>query len=316
MWERKSTAWLAGSVLFAVFLWGGNNTGVKFLVGCWPPVFVGATRFLAAGLLLLLVLRYSSWLGAWQPVAREVRTRLWLRGGLSLAVYIVTFNWALRFTSASHVTLLLAAAPLWAMLWEAPATGRRQLLRRGIAVALTVLGVAVLFWPALRGSRASWPGEALGVLASLLWANYGHQCRALGASLNGAEVTAHTMWRAGVWLAPVAAIEVLGGALPVRADLVLVQAYCVAAGGVVAFALWANALRHWETSRVLLFNNLIPVSTMAWASLCLGEPLTPTFGLALVLISAGVMLGQAPPGHQPATAPAASASVPGQPRTP
>lgn len=298
-----------------MFLWGGNNTGVKFLVGSWPPVFVGATRFLAAGLLLLLVLRCTSWLGDWQPVPRQVRVRLWLRGGLSLAVYIVTFNWAVRFTSVSHVTLLLAASPLWALLWEAPATRRRELVRKCLAIVLTLLGVAVLFWPALRSSTASWPGEALGLLGSLLWANYGQQCRALGDSLNGAEITAHTMWRAAIWLAPVAAFEVAGSDLPWRTNLVLVQAYCVVAGGVVAFALWANALRHWETSRVLLFNNLIPVSTMAWAWLCLGESLTPTFGLALVLISAGVMLGQTPPRPLTAAAPATSPRAPGQTRT-
>jgi drug/metabolite transporter (DMT)-like permease len=42
----------------------------------------------------------------------------------------------------------------------------------------------------------------------------------------------------------------------------------------------------------LLFNNLIPVSTMIWAYFCLGEPVTPTFLLALLLIGIGVVLGQ------------------------
>ena len=77
-----------------------------------------------------------------------------------------------------------------------------------------------------------------------------------------------------------------------RTDLVLIQSFCVLASGVVAFALWNNALRHWKTSQVYLFNNLIPLSTMSWAHICLGEPVTSTFWTAMILIVAGVLIGQ------------------------
>jgi drug/metabolite transporter (DMT)-like permease len=41
-----------------------------------------------------------------------------LRGGLNLVVYIVAFNWALRLTAASHVSLYIGASPVWTLLWE------------------------------------------------------------------------------------------------------------------------------------------------------------------------------------------------------
>ena len=72
-----------------------------------------------------------------------------------------------------------------------------------------------------------------------------------------------------------------------------VQSYCVLAGGVVAFALWNNALRHWKTSEVYLFNNLIPLSTMLWAHFTLGEPVTRNFWLAMAFIVGGVLIAQA-----------------------
>ena len=278
----------------AVFLWGGNNTGVRYLVREWPPVFTGSTRFLLAGLLLLAVLRWTRWLGNWQPVPRELDRALWWRGGFSLAAYIVIFNEALRHTSASHVALLLAASPIWALLWEGRPACLRQGLRRYGAALLGLGGVAVLVAPSLADTHWSWKGELLGLLASVLWAHFGRQCRWLGQSLNGAEVTAHSMWRAAVWLAPWAAMELLKQPVPWRGDLLAVQAYCVLAGGVVAFGLWTHALRHWEASRVLLFNNLIPVTTMAWAAWWLHEPVTVTFVAALLLIGAGVWLGQGP----------------------
>lgn len=290
---KPSNAWLAATLLFAVFLWGGNNSGTKFIVATWPPLWTGASRFLCAGLLLLAILRFTNWLGTRHAPAPEIKWRLWWRGGLSLAAYIVCFNWSLRFTSASHVALYLGASPVWALLWEQrPARNWISLQRYGAAL-LALTGVSVLFWPALRTASASWPGEALGLGASVLWTNYGRQCRGFGVSLSGAETSAHTMWRAGVLLMPLALTELWqAGGLSWRADVAGVQAYCVVCGGVVAFAIWNNALRHWPASQVLLFNNLIPLSTMSWARVWLGEPVTHTFWLAMILIVAGVILGQ------------------------
>ena len=75
--------------------------------------------------------------------------------------------------------------------------------------------------------------------------------RVLGRNLLRARKSAHyTMWRAGVLLMPLAAFEIAKNGLLWRADLVFVQSYCLIAGGVVAYVLWNNGLRHWPTSKV------------------------------------------------------------------
>jgi drug/metabolite transporter (DMT)-like permease len=97
-------------------------------------------------------------------------------------------------------------------------------------------------------------------------------------------------------------VEIAGQQLPVTPQMLGVQLYCIVAGGVLAFGFWNNALTHWPTSRVLLFNNLIPLSTMTWAHFCLGEAVTRTFWMAMVLIVAGVVLGQTGLRQNPAAA--------------
>jgi drug/metabolite transporter (DMT)-like permease len=287
---RKNNVLLALGLVFAVFLWGGNNTGTKFVVNVWPPIWTGGSRFLCAGLLLLALLHWTPLFDVARALTPELRRRLWWRGGLSLAAYIVTFNSALRYTNASHVALYLGASPVWALIWEGQIT--RSLRRLGAAV-LALSGVVVLFWPSLGRNQGTWLGEVLGLAASVLWTNYGRECRILGRNLSGVETTAHTMWRAGLLLLPLAGVELWQrGGLLWRWDLVLVQIYCILAGGVVAFALWNQALRHWPTSQVLLFNNLIPISTMTWAHFWLGEKFTPTFWFAMALIIAGVVMSQ------------------------
>jgi drug/metabolite transporter (DMT)-like permease len=290
---KPSNGAIAAGLMLAVFLWGANNAAVKYLIRFWPPIAVGSTRFLAAGLVMLALLRWTSIFGGQSALSVGLKRRLWYQGGLSLAAYIVAFNWALKLIALSHVALYLGAAPVWALLWEgAPARNWRS-AQRYVAAALALSGVLVLFLPALGQGGGRWPGEIVGLSCSVLWTNFGVQCRSLGQELSGAEISAHTFWRAGVLLAPLALAEVSTASLPWRMDLVWAQIFCVVGGGVVAFALWNGALRHWKTSQVYLFNNLIPLSNMAWAHVCLGEPVTRTFWLAMALIAGGVSLGQA-----------------------
>jgi drug/metabolite transporter (DMT)-like permease len=293
VFQKRSDAILAASLVFAVFLWGATNTGTKYIVATWPPLWTGGTRFLCAGLLLLALLKHTRWFGTPHPLTPEIRRQLWWRGGVSLAVYIIAFNWALRLTSASHVALYLGASPVWALLWEGKPARNRLTLQRYAAAVLALAGVMVLFWPALKTSGSNRIGEMLGMVCSVLWTHYGRQCRILGGSLSGVEVSAHTMWQAGALLLPLGLIEVARAGLTIRAELLWIQLYCMIGGGVAAFGLWNNALRHWPTSQVLLFNNLIPVSTMTWAHFCLREPVSATFWPAMALIVAGVALGQA-----------------------
>lgn len=293
MSEKKNNTAIAGGLLLVVFLWGGNNAGTKWLVASWPPIWTGGVRFLFAGVILFAVLRFTNWLGEFQPLAPGMRKQLWLRGGLGLAAYIVAFCWALKLTAASHVALYLGASPIWALLAEERPRRNLASLRRYAAALLAVTGVIVLFWPALHTEKSSLPGELLGLVSSLLWANYSWQARFLSRQIPGVEVAAHSMWMSGVWLLPFGLVEIIAAhGFVMDAPHLGVQALCILFGGVVPYALWNSALRHWRTSEVMLFNNFIPLSTTAWAYFTLGEPITSTFCAAMILIVVGVLLGQ------------------------
>jgi drug/metabolite transporter (DMT)-like permease len=290
--EKTNNTAIGLSLLMVVAFWGGNNAGTKWLLGSWPPVFTGCLRFVFAGTILLAVLRFTSWLGEFEKLSPELRKQLWLRGGLSLAAYTITFNWALRLTSASHVALYLGASPVWALLAEERPRRTWVSVRRYAAALIAVTGVLVLFWPALKTGKTNLLGELCALLASFLWAWYSRQSRWLSAQVNGLAVAAQSMWMSGVLLIPIGLWEVASHGLAVTPKRVGVMAFCIIFGGVIPYAFWNNALRHWPASRVLLFNNLIPVTTCIWVHFTLGETITPTLYLAMALIILGVVLEQ------------------------
>jgi len=284
---------LAGSLLLAVILFGANNVSVKYLVRDWPPVTIGAVRFGAAGLILMTLVRWTPLFGPAHALTPVLKRRLWWGSGLVLAIYVVVFNGALKLTEVSHVAVYLGTAPIWALLWEGQPEKNWKTVQRYGAAALAFCGVLILFLPILRHGSSRIIGEILGLGSSVLWTAFGRQCRTLGQDLSSGEISAQTFWRTGVLLTPISLAEVLPRGIPWRADLAWIELFYIVGGGVAAFALWNNALRHWKTSQVYLFNNLVPVSTMTFAHFCLGEPLTRTFWMAMLLIGAGVLLGQA-----------------------
>ncbi len=292
MKNKPANSTIVASLFLSVILWGANNAGTKFIVKFWPPIFIGCTRFLGAGLILLALFRWTKIFGERNPVSKELNKQLWLRGGMALAIYIIALNWALVLAPISHVAVYLGAAPVWALLWEGIPERSWKSFQRYFAAGLALLGVFILFLPELRKGSTQLLGEILALSSSVLWTNYGRQCRALGQHLSGAEVSAHTFLRAAILILPLSFFELLTRPLVWRNDVALIQLFCIIGSGVVAFALWNNALRHWKTSQVYLFNNLIPLSTMSWAHFTLGEPVTPTFWLAMILIVAGVLIGQ------------------------
>jgi drug/metabolite transporter (DMT)-like permease len=290
--RSNNNAAIAAGLLLVVFLWGGNNAGTKWLVATWPPIWTGSTRFLIAGGILLGVLRFTRLLGEFKPIERALWPQLWLRGGLGLAAYIVPFCWALHLTSAAHVALYVGASPIWALLAEERPRRNLTSLRNYSAALLALAGVVVLFWPALQSGKSDLVGEFMGLTASIMWANYNWQSRWLAQKIPGVEVAAHSMWMSGVWLLPLGLIEVARRGLVVDAPHLGVQALCIFFGGVIPYALWNSALRHWRTSQVMLFNNFIPLSTAAWVYFTFGGAITPTFCAAMILIVIGVLIGQ------------------------
>lgn len=293
MLAKKSNSAIAATLTLAVLLWGGSNVGTKFTVASWPPICLGASRIFLAGMLLLAVLRWTSWLGKLSPLSPSVNRQLWLRGGLTLGVYILIFNFAMKLVPASHVALYLGMSPIWALVWEERPVLSWHSMRRYLAAVLAVSGVVVLSWPSLQAGGAQFYGELLASITGPLWTFYSRQCRTLGSSLSGAEVSAHTMWRAGLIMMPFAVVEfTLRHDLVWRWDLAWAQIYCIIGGGVMPYALWNNGLRYWPTSKVFLFNNLVPIATMTWSYLFLHEPVTRTFWFAMMMILIGLLVGQ------------------------
>jgi drug/metabolite transporter (DMT)-like permease len=111
VFTSRSNSAIATGLFCCILIWGANNTGMKYLVREWPPVWIACSRMWCVGAVFYVLLRQTDWFGPRHPLRPELRRSLWHRSSPSLAVYVVAFTVALKFTSATGAVICWLWAP-------------------------------------------------------------------------------------------------------------------------------------------------------------------------------------------------------------
>src|SRR2546423_2840778 len=277
----------AGAAILYVFLWATAFVPSRVLARDAPPLWILTIRFAIAGGILLA-------LGAAMrfPIPRDLRTwiRLFALGLGANALYLGLTYLALRHLSAGMGSIIASTNPLILALL-APWLLREPLTFRKVAGLILGFGGVVLAMHARTGTQTARSQDVLlaatGVLAfvfsNILYKRMAERPHPL--VLNGAQLLC-----AGIALVlPALALE--GPPHFVWTPPVLWSlAYLIVVISVGASMLWFWILQHGEASRVSAYFFLTPAFGLLLAAALLGEQLTPTDGVALLVIATGLWL--------------------------
>ena len=199
----------------------------------------------------------------------------------------------LAHTTAARMVVFLYLAPCLTALGLALfVPGERLAPLQWGGVALAFLGIVAAFGDGLGGSeRSTWKGDLLGVAAAAGWAATTVLIRASSLARVRAEKT--LAWQLGV-SAPLMFVASLALGEPGIVQLTPVAVASLAYQAlVVAFAsylTWFWLLTRYFASRLAVFSFAAPLFGVAAGHLVLGDPLTPAFLLAAVLVGGGIVL--------------------------
>lgn len=209
--------------------------------------------------------------------------------GLGFTFEFVFVAWGLNFTLASHMSVFLYTAPVFAALGlHLLVPGERMTHRQWWGIALAFTGTMFAIMPNTSMDDASniLLGDALGLLAGLSWAATTLVLRRTSLSEAPAEQTLiYQLGTAALLLLPVAyvfgdltSIQFTPGVI---ASLTF-QTLVISFG---ALLLWFALLRRYRASQIGVFSFLSPVFGVLFGILLLDEPLT-----ANLVIGGGVLL--------------------------
>jgi drug/metabolite transporter (DMT)-like permease len=262
-----------------------------------------ATRFVVAGSdgLTVATLRYlvaAACLLPLVPIFARIsvpRHDLIPIAGLGL-LYFGFFPWcisaAMRFTTASGGSIVLACTPA-ATLLLGNLTGREDWsVRKGLGVVCAIAGAAVAIGHiAFDFHATAWRGDLAMVLATLLGAIYAIFSKPYLKKYSPLVVTAIAMAAGALGLFAVwVSIDLPNGLPHLSATDWLAIIYIGIAGGALSFFLYAWALGQTAPTTTMILLPLNPLTAVVAGGLFLREPLTIGLFLGLILVVLGILL--------------------------
>jgi len=286
---RPLDAVAAALVVVLCLSWGFNQVATKLAMYDIPPLTQAAIRSVAAALIVALWCRLRG-----IPIFTRDGTLLaGLAAGFFFGVEFIFIFQGLAYTTAMRATLFIYLSPFFVVL------GARIFLpadRFGAAQwlgpALSFAGMMVTFGrptPALDPRQTI--GDVMMVCAALTWAATTLTIKA--SSLNRVSAEKTMLYQLAVSAPMLAAAAFAFGehvaAMP-SALAIGALAYQTVWVVSVTFVVWFALIAKYSASRLSAFTFLTPLFGVAAGHLVLGEPLTPAFAAAVMLVAGGLIL--------------------------
>jgi drug/metabolite transporter (DMT)-like permease len=289
--EIRSTNDVLGWAFFALTVLFQVSTFLAMRVAVGPnggfgPFFLNSTRFLSAGIILLVVLKIF---GHNLITTRRQMFMLIVSGTLLCAGATGAVAIASKALGSGVVSVGFSVSPLFVVMVEGIITRRRPSLPMLFAMALGICGVVLLLSPAIGASGAA---ESYVALA------FGPLAYAMGSVTAKRSLTSISVWLTVTYqmIAGGIILGVFGIILGERWPEPSVPAwvawlYLTAFASTVGFVVFFEALRRLPTPVFMSHAWLLPLGGMLAGSLILVEQLHPRlFGGAAFIVSGLVVL--------------------------
>ena len=283
---------LAAAFAAIYLIWGSTYLGIRFAVETLPPFLMGGARFLLAGGLLYLGLR---WRGLERP-ARSHWHNAMVVGALLLGVGNGAVNWAEQRIPSGLTALLIAITPMWFALldWARPG-GQRPSLRVTSGIVIGFLGVSLLVGSReiLRRQALDPAGVAAVLGASLAWAAGSLYARHTPKPASPLMAVALQMLAGGgILLTTGLLMGEVGRLHPTAISIrsVMAFSYLVVFGSLIAFTAYSWLLKTSTPARISTYAYVNPVIAVLLGWLLGGEELTMRTLWAAAVIVLGVVV--------------------------
>lgn len=268
-------------------IWGSTWMAIKINLTAFPPFFSAGFRFLLAGFVLFLIMRFNR--PGFSGDFKEYRPSLVF--GLLNGISYGLVYWGEQFIPSGLTAILNASMPFFSVIFAYLLIGELITVRKVAGMAVGFTGVLFLFYQGLAGSnRSMLPGELAIIMASAIYALAGVHLKKRSKVEPLEAVIVQMFASAAVLLAVAVPTEynrVVSFSWPGLAAFL----YLSLVGSALAFYLYNRLLLHMEISRLAYVAMITPGVAAILGAAWLGEVLhwQMLAGLALILTGIAVI---------------------------
>jgi drug/metabolite transporter (DMT)-like permease len=289
---RALTPGAIALMLLLCVSWGFNQVAVKLVLPEVPPMLQALVRSLGALPVLLII----GWFRGVKFFERDGTLWPGVIAGLIFGVEFVLIYRGLQWTSASRAAVFLYTAPFFVALGSYVFLGERLRASQWGGLALSFAGVALAIGvPQANVDAKVLLGDLLIVVGGALWATTTLIVKATTLIRAPAEkglgyqvALSIPILAAAAWISGETVTHVPG---PLSLALLAYQAFWVVG---LTFLLWFALVKTYSASKLSAFTFITPLFGVVAAYFIMHDTLTVAFGVAALLVIAGLYLVNKP----------------------
>jgi drug/metabolite transporter (DMT)-like permease len=277
-------------LLTTIVLWALNFTVTKYvLTHGFQPLAYSTVRY---GLATVVFTWFTYGTERSFHVRRRDVPLVLLAAALGVWLNQVTYVYALTYSNASTIALILGATPIITALIAFAIGLERLHARFWVAAAVSFAGVALIAFGKEGGVSGSVKGDALGVACAATWAAYTVAIAPLMRRYSPYRISALVLAIGWAAVAATGLQQILSQSFDLGALVWLCVVYAVLGPLVVTNILWFKAVDRVGPSRATLVANLQPFIAAIFAVVLLSETITPVQIVGGALIGGGIVLAR------------------------
>ena len=281
-------------IILIALIWGGAFMVVRIALVDFPPLTLAASRITIGAISILLLMHLR---GIKMPSLRD--TQVWrfalLIGLLSSAMPFALLSWGQQHVPSAFAGMTMAALPVFVLpLAHFLVPNERIFFRKAVGFAVGFIGAFLMIGTSGLGVSEG-PLETTARLACIA----GALCYALGSiatrlcpPVNELALSAGSLCLAAIGIVPLAFIIDGIPAMPSTGGLIAIL-YLGIVPTALAFIIKVAVIRSAGPSFMTLTNYQVPIWSVFFGSIFMGETLPTTLYLALAVILLGVAIIQA-----------------------
>ena len=285
---QRSQSLIIIAFIFIYVIWGSTYLFNKIVVTELPPFFIGAIRFITAGILIMTIAKF---LKLKLGITKKQFLNCFIAGFLFLVYGNGVFVWALKYVDSGFAALLASTQPLFVLLLMRLVDRKPMQKKSILGVLLGLLGMYLLV---SQQDITSSEGSVLGIFmiftCVLSW-SYGSVFVSKAdlpqnffVSTGYQMLIAGSMLLLGSFIFNEAWVSPLHWSLEAKGSML----FLILFGGIIAFTSFNYLLKMVSTEKVATSAYVNPIIAMLLGWYVLDESLTLQSIIASVILLSGV----------------------------
>lgn len=277
--------------LFTVIVWGLTFISTKNLLESFTPIEVLVIRFFIGLIALFLLCPHL-----FRPNDRREELEFALAGLFGVCFYFLFENFALMYTYASNVGVIVAVVPFFTALLSFVFFRQEERLGTWFfpGFIISMIGIGIVSFGS-DGVDINLKGDLLALSACFMWAVYSVILRRISSrGYNTIQVTRRTFIYGLIFMVPIALMMGFDPDWGALMDLFNLKdaAFLGVVASAICYVTWASSIKRMGVVSTSQYIYLVPIITVIASAILLGEPLTHLTVIGVAFTLAGLILSQ------------------------